>query len=731
MFIKWISINQRGDGPMKIMNEMRFSNLALNRLFHPRTIAVYGASENTNKIGYLQLKALLDGGFEGDIYPINPTSKKIAGLTCYKTIEDVPKEVDLVILCIGINHVENCLIESAKNGVKAAIIFASGYSEIGSEGIEAQNRLKKIADQYNIRIVGPNCVGLLNTTNGLMGTFSPGLTNIPLGKRREVGFVTQSGAFGVLTYIAAAQRGLTFNYFVSVGNEVDVAFTDVIEYMLHDSKTKVASGYLEGEKNPEKLRELANYALEINKPIVIMKSGRSSAGSRAAASHTGSLAGADNIYDGFFKQTGIVRADDYDDIISFSKLFSSGKLPAGRNTAIVTSSGGRGINEADRCASYGLNIHVLNEQIQKAIKKNIPNYASAVNPIDLTAAAAITNPELFLEPLKILANDPETDTIIFTEFPMNWDENTPSLQEFVRICQESDKFIFVTTFPLEGMSIPKGTQYLEDHGIPVITGDLNPIRGLAKLVDYSEAYRKAKKEKAQPKQNVKITKNIRHLLPENRTLSESQSSEVLAEYGIHTTKHGVADTEEKAVQLANEIGYPVVLKIDSPDIPHKTEVNGIRLNIASDEEVKKAFQEIYESAKKHCPEANIHGVSVQEMLPEGIEVIVGVTTDPTFGPVIMFGLGGVFVEVFKDVSFRVAPITREDALKMMEELTGHELLKGVRNKKPVDQEAIIDVLLKVSTLVQDYRDDIKEIDINPLIVYENGVTAADALIITK
>lgn len=713
------------------MNEVQYSNLVLDRLFHPRTVAVYGASEDTNKIGYLQLKALLDGGFEGDIYPINPSSKDIAGLTCYQSVGDVPHEVDLVILCVGIQHVESCLIESAKNGAKAAIVFASGYSEIGTKGIEAQNRLKEIADQYNIRLIGPNCVGLLNTTNGLMGTFSPGLTNIPLGKNREVGFVTQSGAFGVLTYIAAAQHGLTFNYFVSVGNEVDVGFADVIEYMLHDPKTKVASGYLEGEKNPEKLRTLAKYALEINKPIVIMKSGRSSAGSRAAASHTGSLAGADTIYDGFFKQTGVVRAEDYNDIISFSKLFATGKLPAGKNTAIVTSSGGRGINEADRCASYGLNIHALSEDIQKEIQKNIPSYASAVNPIDLTAAAAITHPELFIEPLKVLVDDPNTDTIIFTEFPMDWDENTAVLQEFVEICKQSDKLIFITTFPLEGMSIPNGAQYLEDNGIPVITGDLNPIRGLAKLVEYSEVYREAKNEQEAVEQPVSLKKNVHHLLPNNQTLSESQSSEILAQYGIRTTKHAVAKTAEEAVKIANDIGYPVVLKIDSPDIPHKTEVDGIRLNLTNDEEVESAFGEVKESAKAHCPTANILGVSVQEMLPEGLEVIVGVTTDPTFGPVMMFGLGGVFVEVFKDVSFRVAPITRKDAVKMMESLKGHELLKGVRNKKPVDEEAIVDVLLKVSAFIQDYQDEIKEIDINPLIVYENGVAAADALIVTK
>ena len=716
---------------MKMISEVLPANTELDPLFHPKRVAVLGASENSNKIGYLQLKALIDAGFEGDIYPIHPSATEIQNLECYGSVANTPEQVDLAILCVGINQVEKCLIECGESGVKAAIVFASGYSEIGEEGIVAQNRLKDIAVKYNMRLIGPNCVGLLNTTNGLMGTFSPGLTNVPLGKRREVGFVTQSGAFGVLTYIAAAQQGLTFNYFVSVGNEVDVEFSDVIEYMLHDPKTKVASGYMEGEKNAAKLRKLAKFALQINKPIVIMKSGRSSAGSRAAASHTGSLAGSDTVYDGFFKQAGIVRADDYDDIISFSKLFLAGKLPTGRNTAIVTSSGGRGINEADRCESFGLNIHALSPEVEQEIQKNIPDFASASNPVDLTAAASITNPELYLAPLKVLVNDPDTDIILFPEFPIHWDENSPLLQEFVEICKSSDKYVLVSNFPLQGMSIPKGVQYLEDNGIPFILGDMNPIRSLGKLVDYAEAQRKFQAEEKQLETTKVEVENISHLLPANKTLSESQSSEILSKYGIRTAQRSTVQTEDDAVQAANKMGYPVVMKIDSPDIPHKTEVNGIRLNVQNGQEVRQAFQEIYQSAKEHCPTADLHGISIQEMLPQGVEVIIGVTTDPTFGPVIMFGLGGVFVEVFKDVAFRVAPITRQDAISAMESLKGHQILQGVRNKKPVDQEAIIDVLLKVSQLMEDYSEQILEIDINPLIVYEDGIVAADALIITK
>lgn len=713
------------------MADEKASYLTLEPLLKPKTIAILGASGTKNKLGNLQVKALLDGGFQGDIYPINPKSDVIEGLRCFPSLAEVPKQVELAIFCVSADKVVACLKDCAQNNVKAAIIFASGFSEVGEDGLKEQQRIKDIAKENGIRIIGPNCVGLVNTTNGLVGTFSPGLTQLPLSSQREVGFITQSGAFGVLTYIAAAQSGLTFNYFVSVGNEVETEFSDLVEYMIHDPDTSVISGYMEGEKNPVKLRQLANQALIKNKPIIIMKSGRSSAGSRAAASHTGSLAGSDRIYDDFFKQTGIIRADDYEDIISFSKLFLSKKLPTGRNTVIITSSGGRGINEADRCESYGLKIHRLNEKTKDGIKETIPSFASASNPIDLTAAASVTNPELFLEPLKVLVKDPETDIIIFSEFPMGWDADTTLLKEFIEICRNTDKFVLVTTFPLEGMSIPKSAAVLEDNGIPVIPGNLNPIRALAKLVNYSEKYQKVKLGNDQSLPRRKEKKDLSSFMKPGVTLSESQASDVLELYGIPTTKRGIANSEDEAIEYADNIGYPVALKVDSPDIAHKSEANAIKLNLKNELEVDAAFEEIIQNAKEYKPDAQIKGVSVQQMLPEGIEVIVGVTNDPAFGPVIMFGLGGVFVEIFQDISFRVAPINRNDAMEMIEEIKSYKMLKGARGKPPVDVDAIAEVLLSVSDLVTDYKDDINELDINPLIVYEKGIVAADAMLVVN
>lgn len=712
------------------MTEQVIGYESLKPLLNPKSVAVLGASENKYKIGHLQIRALIDGQFQGEIIPIHPTATEIAGLKSYSSLADVPGEIDLVIFCVSYHQIKAGLVDCAKKKVKSAIIFAAGFSEAGEEGQKLQEELALYAKKHGIRLVGPNCVGLVNTSNGLIGTFSPSFLTVPMDGKKGVGYVSQSGAFGVLTYMAAAQYGVNFNYFVSTGNEMDTSFEDFVEYMVHDDETCMISGYLEGTKKPEKFKQLAKLALNKKKPIVLMKTGRSDAGSRAAASHTGSLAGSDMIYDAFFKQNGIVRAEDFDDIIAFSKLFNAERLPTGKNTVIITSSGGRGINEADRCESYGLNIVQLSEVTKAEIRKTLPDYASVSNPIDLTAAASVTNPEFYLEAMKGLVNDPDVDNIIFTDFPFNWDENTPHLQEFVSVAKASNKVIAVFPFPLEGMTYPKATDTLVANDIAVISGALNPVRALSKLVQYS-TYVQENEQLSDVAADFGSANNIDALLKPGATLSESEASEVLDCYGIPTTKRSIARDSDEAVKIAKSTGFPVVLKIDSPHIPHKTEADAIRLNVASEEDVRSAFEEVMANAKAYNPSATLNGVSVQEMLPSGVEIIIGAHNDETFGPVIMAGLGGIFVEVFKDIAFKVAPLTRNDALELLDELQGKAILHGARGKAPVDKEAIIDVLLKVSNLMNDNKDTIKELDINPLIVYEKGIKAADAMIVVQ
>lgn len=699
---------------------------SIKPLLYPESVAVLGASENKYKIGNIQLQALIDGKFQGEIFPIHPTADQIAGLKSYSSLTDVPNSIDLVIFCIAYDQIKNGLIECAEKKVKAAIIFASGFSEAGEEGKKLQLELAEFAKLNNIRLLGPNCVGLVNTSNGLIGTFSSSVLWVPMTGKRGVGYVSQSGAFGVLTYMAAAQHGVNFNYFISSGNEMDTTLEDYIEYMVNDDEIEVISGYIEGAKNPEKLKLAALKALEKRKPIVLMKTGRSDAGSRAAASHTGALAGSDKIYDAFFRQNGIIRVEDSEDVIAFAKLFNPNRLPKGRNTAIITSSGGRGINEADRCESYGLNIVELSEKTKTEMRKSLPDYASVSNPIDLTAAASFANTEFFLDTLKVLVNSPEVDNIILTEFPHSWDEHNKYFQEFMTVAKNSDKFICFFPFPLGDITYPKTTPILVENEIAVVSGALNPVSALAQLVEYGQFLGRYQPNEME---EVLAHENVVDLLTPNATLSESEASEILARYGIPTTQRFVVNSQEEAIERAQQVGFPVVMKIDSQHIPHKTEADAIRLNISSEDEVIQAFDEIMSNARNYNPTAILNGVSVQEMLPKGTEIIIGAKCDEVFGPVIMAGLGGIFVEVFKDISFKVAPLSRKDAYALLEELQAKTILDGARGQAPADKEAIVDVLLRVSQLMMDHKDKIKELDINPLIVYEKGIKAVDAMIV--
>lgn len=699
---------------------------SIRPLLYPESVAILGASENKYKIGNIQLQALIDGKFQGEIYPIHPKAEQIAGLKSYPSLTDVPNSIDLVIFCVAYDQIKNGLIACAEKKVKAAIIFASGFSEAGEEGKKLQLELAEYAKLNNIRLLGPNCVGLVNTSNGLIGTFSSSVLDVPMTGKRGVGYVSQSGAFGVLTYMAAAQYGINFNYFISSGNEMDTTMEDYIDYMVHDDEIEVISGYIEGAKNPKKLKQAAHKALEKKKPIVLMKTGRSDAGSRAAASHTGALAGSDKIYDAFFRQYGIIRVEDAEDVIAFSKLFNPNRLPKGKNTAIITSSGGRGINEADRCEAYGLNIVRLSDETMAEMRKTLPDYASVTNPIDLTAAASFTNPEFFLDTLKVLVNSPEVDNILLTEFPHSWDEHNEYFKEFITVAKNSEKFIGFFPFPLGEITYPQTTPILIENEIAVVSGALNPVRALSQLVEYSRFLNTVQTDGMEERYEHE---NIDDLLTPGAVLSESEASEVLARYGIPITKRYVTLSAEEAVERALQIGFPVVLKIDSQQIPHKTEADAIRLNVSSEEEVKEAFMEIMKNARNYNPAAVLNGVSVQEMLPQGTEVIIGAKNDEVFGPVIMAGLGGIFVEVFKDIAFKIAPLNRQDAGTLLDELQAKAILDGARGQVAVDKEAIIDVLLRVSQLMLDYRDQIKELDINPLIVYENGIKAADAMLV--
>lgn len=701
----------------------------LEPFFNPKSIAVIGASDNPMKPGGRPLGFLLQKGYRGKIYPVNPSHKTINGITCYPSVTDIPGEVELAIVSVVADKVYQTLEECAAKGIRAAVVFSSGFAEVGPEGLAVQQRMAGLARRTGMRILGPNCLGIVNTTNGVMATFAF-IADLTPVEPRVLGFVTQSGAFGAIIYASSLHWGVGFNYFVSVGNEADLEFADFLDYMVHDSGTKLIGGYLEGARDGDKLRRVAEDALEKGKPVLIMKVGRSSAGSRAAASHTGSLAGSDRIYDAFFKQTGIIRIDNYPDLIAFAPLFQSGKLPKGRNTAIIATSGGAGVTITDLCESLGLNVIPLGDETRKKMDKVLPTFASSRNPVDLTAAV-MTRPEIIASSLRAVCEDPDVDIIIGNVNFTSVSGDHPVVHEIIDLCKSTDKFVLISPFVFPGTEIDPACAAIKQAGIPVNTNTFDAIKAVANLAGYAETLKKRKLPTYRD-QTAKTEKpDLKELLKPGETLSESSAKAVLKKYGIPVTREARAGSTDEAVSRAREMGYPVVLKVDSPDIPHKTEAGALRLNLQNDGEVRAGYVEIINNALNYKPDARIYGVSVQEMLPGGTEVIVGVTRDPVFGPVIMFGLGGIFVEVLKDVSFRVAPVSPGDARDMIEEIRGIGVLKGVRGKPPADVDAIVDVILKVSALVTDYRDSIEELDINPLVVYPKGAIAADAMLVVR
>ncbi|WP_027718195.1 acetate--CoA ligase family protein [Desulfovirgula thermocuniculi] len=707
---------------------------ALKPFFAPGSIAVIGASSDPEKPGGRALRALVNKGYAGRVYPVNPRHATIFGLPCYPSVTDIPGEVDLAVVSVPAAQVYNTLERCAQKGVRAAIIFSSGFAETGPEGKLWQAQITALARRTGMRVCGPNCLGIVNTESNVMASFAfiVDLADPPGEGPKTVGFVTQSGAFGALIYAQALAGGVGLKYFVSVGNEADLEFADFLRYMVHDRSIRVIGGYLEGAKDGWKLRRVAEEAAEAKKPILIMKAGRTSAGARAAASHTGSLAGEDRLYSGFFKQTGIIRIERPEELIAFVPLVTAGRLPKGRNIALVTTSGGAGVVLADMCEGLGLSVPRLGESTIAKMRTILPSFASAQNPVDLTAQY-ITNPEILLDSLKVLVEDEKVDIVLG-----NFDLREPYGVEVARRCMEiyrsTDKTIVVSPWILPGMAEGEGVKMLRQAGIPVIPDIFQAVRAIAHLADYADFLRKreGRKEKSPapvPDGKCRIAE-LGHLAG---PLGEARSKALLAGFGIPVTREALATGKEEAVSLAARIGYPVALKVDSPDIPHKTEAGALRLNLRSEGEVAEAYEEILRNARNYKPGARINGVLVQEMLPPGIEVIVGVTRDPAFGPAVMFGLGGIFVEVFKDVSFRVAPLSREDALEMIGETKGFQLLKGARGAPPADMEALAETIVRVSHLALELGDCLEELDINPLMVYPQGrgVKAADAMVVLR
>ncbi len=701
----------------------------LDRLFRPQSIAIVGASEDFVKISGRPLKFLLDKGYPGRIFPVNPKYEKVAGLPCYPSVAAVPEPVDLAIVALPAASVVDALRECVAKGVRSAVVFSSGFAEMGAEGRQLERQVAEIVRRAGLRLCGPNTLGFMNAFDRVMATFSQaGEGEAPPG---PVAFVTQSGAFGTALFGLARQRGLSFGYFVNSGNEADLGFADVLGYVVADPRVRVIAGYIEGLKDGRKLLGVAEEALKLGKPIVISKVGRSAAGARAALSHTGSLAGSDRVYSGVFRQKGIIRATDEEELLDLASAFSLCPLPEGRGFGIVTQSGGAGVLMADRAEELGLVVSDLSDETKTALRRVVPAFGSVKNPVDITAQF-IADPSLLRSSLEIVLRDPRVDAAIFYLGLMErFADQVVANLSAVHANARKPLLVAWAAAPEAGLKA------LREHGICVLPTATRAVNALRGLVEYAAARRRFTQGRAETETRAwSRAETLEALIhgvcaARRRILTTGESFALLSAYGIQVARSQLSRTKSEAVRAAELLGRPVALKIESPAIQHKSEANSLRLNVSGPEAVARAYEEVKADARAHAPDADIQGVLVQEMVPDGVEVVVGLHQDLQFGPVVMVGLGGIFVEVLEDVAFRAAPLTRQDAEEMLQELRGRKILEGARGRPRGDIRSLIDVLLAVSRLAMDAAGQVAELDINPLIVLPDGsgAVAVDALTI--
>ncbi|HPP30534.1 MAG TPA: acetate--CoA ligase family protein [bacterium] len=691
----------------------------LKRFFIPESVAVIGASKHPDKLGFKILKNVVDGGYKGKVYPVNPSAEgDILNLKSYKSISEIPIPPDLAIIVIPARFVLDVAEECGKKGVKGLIVISAGFKEAGEEGKKREEMLKEIVKKYKMRMIGPNCLGVIDVVNNLNASFAFDMP--PKGK---ISFITQSGALGTAVLDWAAKEEIGLSKFVSFGNMADVSETDLIEDFGEDPETNVILLYLEGLKDGKKFIETAR-RVAMKKPIIMVKAGKSTAGSKAVSSHTGSLAGSDNAYNAGLKQAGVIRANSVQELFDYAMTFSSQPVPKGRKVAIVTNAGGPAVMATDAIEAEGLTPAAISEKGETLLKEFLSPAANVHNPVDILGDALA---DTYGKAMEIVLSEDGVDAVVAILTPQVVTQIPESAEKIAQISQKYKKPV-VASF-MGGKRIEDGVKVLMKKGIPNYPFPERAVSSIRAMVNYKEWKEKKKGEiKRFDVNKEKAARIIDDIKKSGRkTAGDIEGREILASYGITTVDSFLAKNISECKRYFKRIGSPVVMKLVSPDILHKTEAGGVKVGIASVKDIEISFKEIIDSARRYKKDAVIEGVQIQPLISGGTEVIVGVSKDPQFGHLLMFGLGGIYVELLKDVSFRVIPITDIDAVEMIEEIKTSKMLKGFRNIPERDIEAIKDVLLRISQLCMDFQE-IEEMDINPLIVFEKGagVIAVDA-----
>jgi acetyl coenzyme A synthetase (ADP forming)-like protein len=682
----------------------------LEAFYCPTSVAVIGASQDDAKLGHAVFKNLLECGYQGKVYPVNTKGGEILGVQAYPSVKEVPGEVELAVIVVPERFVAPVLEECGQKGVKGVVVITAGFREVGGEGLEKEKVLVDIIRRHNMRMLGPNCLGVIDTVCPLNATFARGMP-----EPGQIAMMSQSGALLLAIHDWAIGEGIGFSRFVSLGNKADIDETDLLQLWDDDPHSKVIVAYLEGIADGPEFMKIAEHVGR-ETPIVAIKAGTSDAGARAVSSHTGTLAGSETAYEAAFKQAGITRADSVEELFQYALAFAQAPAAKGDRIAVVSNAGGAAIMATDALDRAKLRLASFQSETIRLLQGELPPGSNALNPVDVRGDA---DAERYRFALDAVLRDQNVDGVIAILIPQAVTKVDETAHIIAEVVHQHDK-------PVLGCFMGKyvaqiGVQILREAEIPNYSYPEPAVDAMRALVERWLWLEKPPRtvERFDVDED-KVRQAFATVRSEGRLkVGDAEARQIMRAYGLTIPRSELARDSEEAVAMAEAIGYPVVLKIASPDILHKTDIGGVKLNLMNATDVRDAFDLLTYRARRYMPEANIWGTLVQEMVPPGKEVIIGVNRDPQFGPLLLLGLGGIYVEVLKDVSFRIAPIARWEAEEMIGELRSAPLLRGHRGERPADLEAIVDCMLRVSQLAVDFPE-IVELDVNPLMVHEEG-----------
>ena len=693
----------------------------LEPLINPRSVAIIGASSSTHRVGGRPLHYLIENGFDGTIYPVNPTRDEVQGIKAHASILDLPEAVDCAIVAVPAAIVLDTVKDCAKAGVRCAVIFSSGFAETGEEGALIQAELAQLAASSGMRILGPNCLGVLNLTRNWFGTFANGPAEA-IRARGSTGIVSQSGAFGSHIFMASQLRGVGASFWVTTGNEVDIDVAEVIDFYASSDDVNVIVAYVESVQNGDRMRRALARARAKGKPVIIMKVGSSDIGAKAAASHTASIVGEDAVYDALFRQYGAHRAATTTEVVDLAYACQFGLFPDGPRVCLQTISGGAGIQMADVAEVEGLQVPPLSAEIQTEFKALIPQ-GGVLNPVDFTGAA-LNEPEKMAQIIErtLTCGMFDAQVIYLASLPGSPFTKDACLKVFKDMrAKHPDAKVVLSMLASDEVA----AEY-EALGLPCLRDPAEAVHVMGVLTRFGESFARVHVEQSADDMPATAADMP---LAEARATTEVEAKQLLAKAGLRVPQETLAVTAQEAVDFANTLDGAVALKIASPDIPHKTEIGGVLLNVCGEDAVQAGFVTLIARAKTARPEAHIEGVAVCEMVPEGVEAVIGLINDPVFGPVVMFGLGGILVEVLQDVSFRLAPFGKAEAQRMIDEIRGRAVLDGVRGQPAVNIDLLADALSRLSAFGVRNADVLESADINPLILTADAAYAVDGLMV--